>query len=199
MWLDVFRSMAHTLRRTAVALAVTGLALASLACQIDLGGPEPPGPPVPIATDAAAQLQDSWKSAVEAAVLAGEVQVILDETQITSFLALRLEEKHQKVFHDPQVYLREESIQIYGLTSQGPLTASVLVAVTPRVTPEGNITFEIQTADIGPLPAPDALKESLSAILTEAFTGSLGPFATGLRIKALAIADGQIAIVGEIR
>jgi hypothetical protein len=36
-------------------------------------------------------------------------------------------------------------------------------------------------------------------LLTEAFTGTLGSMATGIRITSLAIADGQVAIVGSPR
>jgi len=43
------------------------------------------------------------------------------------------------------------------------------------------------------------LKDSISAILTEAFTGTLGSLATGIRVTSLAVADGQMAIVGELR
>jgi hypothetical protein len=73
------------------------------------------------------------------------------------------------------------------------------LAITPLVDPDGNITLELTTAEFGPIPAPKALKETISAVLTEAFTGSFGSLATGIRVTTLAINDGQLAIVGELR
>jgi hypothetical protein len=39
----------------------------------------------------------------------------------------------------------------------------------------------------------------LSELLTEAFTGTLGSMATGIRITSFDIAEGQIVIVGSPR
>ncbi len=125
--------------------------------------------------------------------------VILSESQLTSFLAARLAAQEKPALTQPQVYLRQGQLQIYGVAIQGPLRANVLVSIAPAVQSDGTIAFEIASADFGPLPAPNALKDSLSAILTEAFTGTLGSLATGIRITSLAIADGEMAIVGEIR
>jgi len=63
----------------------------------------------------------------------------------------------------------------------------------------GKPKIEIVSADFGPLPAPNGLKEAISSMIQEAYTGSLGPVATGLRIQTISIADGILTIVGRIR
>jgi hypothetical protein len=36
-------------------------------------------------------------------------------------------------------------------------------------------------------------------MITEAFTGSIGPLATGIRLTAVAIDNGEMAIQGQVR
>lgn len=179
--------------------AVICLALTSLACQVSVGGPQAPGEPIPVSTQAAEQLGEAWQAALAGARTSGTVIVLLDETQLTSFLALKLEGQEAPLLRDPQVFLRDGTIQIFGTNEQGPLEATVLVRVAPRLGPDGTILFEIVSADFGPLPAPEALREGVSGLLTEALTTPLGSLAAGVRLTSVTVADGQIAIVGEVR
>ena len=170
--------------------------LATIACQIHVGGPKAPGEPIPTATN---DLTEVWQAATTAALTSGQVMVILDEIQLTTFIAHRLETDETPLLSQPQIYLRENAIQVFGTTERDFVKANVLLAITPLVDPDGNITLELTTAEFGPIPAPEALKETISAVLTEAFTGSFGSLATGIRVTTLSINDGQLAIVGELR
>ena len=40
------------------------LTLAALACDLAVGGPTPPGSPIPVSTEAAGQLTELWKNAI---------------------------------------------------------------------------------------------------------------------------------------
>lgn len=161
-----------------------------------IGGPKAPGEPIPTTTN---DLVEVWQTAITAALTTGQVMVILDEVQLTTFIAHRLDTLETPLLHQPQVYLRQNAIQVFGTTERGFLKANVLLAITPLIDPDGNITLELTTAEFGPIPAPEPLKGTISAILTEAFTGSVGSLATGIRVTTLAINDGQLAIVGELR
>jgi hypothetical protein len=185
--------------RLSTAILAIGLMLTTLACQLDVGGPEPPGETIPVSASAAEEMAQLWQSALAAAAATGTLTILLDEAQVTSFLDLRLEAQEDPVLHDPQVYLREGLVQVFGITERGPLQASVLVIVAPRLDEDGSVRFEVVSADVGPLPVPDALRQTISSLLTEAFTSPLGSLATGVRITTLAIADGQMALVGQIR
>lgn len=175
------------------------LLIATIACQFSLGGPKAPGEPIATHPATTNDLTEVWQAAITGALTTGQVMVILDEVQLTTFIAHRLETPETPLLLQPQVYLRQNAIQVFGTTERGFLKANVLLAITPLVDPDGNITLELTTAEFGPIPAPKALKETLSAILTEAFTGSFGSLATGIRVTTLAINDGQLAIVGELR
>ena len=175
------------------------LSLAGLACQINVGGPSPPSEPIQISTLDALQLEENWRAAFEADPVAGRVTVVITERQLTAFLAARMADAQNPLLKDPQVRLQAGEIQIFGVASAGPLEASALLTIQPLVDPEGVLAFNITTAEVGPVPIPDTLKQGLSDLLTEAFTGKLGSLATGIRITSLAIADGEAAIVGELR
>lgn len=180
-------------------IAIAASALAAVACQISVGGPEAPGPPIAVSTEAAASLTRVWQEALLDAAGSGQVVLILDETQLTSYLAVRLAQSENPILREPQVRLREGVMQIYGKSVQGPFEAGVLIEVEPRLGPQGALGFAVTSADFGPLPVPSAVTEGLSSMLTEGFAGTLGSLATGLRITTLVISDGELALIGEIR
>jgi hypothetical protein len=141
----------------------------------------------------------AWRSALTTAASTHKLMIVLNEGQLTGFLLSRLDSQSDPILSHAQVFLRQGQMQIFGIAQQGPFRANVLVAIAPVLKPDGTIGFEVASADLGPIPAPDSVRESLSAMLTEAFTGSIGSLATGFRIQTLAIANGELAIVGELR
>lgn len=189
----------HSRRKFYLYIALLALAIASLACQIEVGGPEAPGDPISTLEGSPIQLSTMWEQALEAAITTGQVFVIFDEAQLTTFLAHEMAESDDPAILAPQVYLQEDTLQIYGIVDQGPFLAKALLIIKPLIDADGQISFEVTQADIGPLPVPGALKDTISAILTEAFTGTIGSLATGIRISSIAITDGEMAIVGELR
>jgi hypothetical protein len=177
---------------------VITLAASTLACSVNLGGPDIPSVPQP-STASATQASESWSDALNGAATSGEVKVILTEDQLTSALAERLADDNQALLRSPAVTLRDGAIQIYGVIQQGPFEANVRLVVTPTVDAEGRLNFELTSADFGPIPAPNGLRESLSGMLSEALVGPLGALATGFRVTSVAVADGSLAIVAELR
>ncbi len=178
-------------------LLAVSLVAAGVACQINVGGPEPPADIIEASTASASELANNWESALS--LDTGEVVLVITEQQLTSFLSERLESDEEPILRRPQVFLRNGEIRIYGTAGAGIFEAGALLSIQPTVGSGGDVEFEITTAEFGPVPAPKALTTVLSELLTEAFTGTLGSMATGIRITSLAIADGQVAIVGSPR
>ena len=187
-----------TYRTLAIAFVLASLFLSTLACQIDVGGPEPPFPPLTADGPAANEVTNLWQAALESALDSGEVMLILDENQLNAFVANRLAVEDSLLL-EPQVFLRDSAIQVYGYVIQGIIRANIHLSISPILDQEGRITFELSSASVGPIPVPEAVKSTISAILTEAFTGTLGSLATGIRVSSLVISDGHLAIVGELR
>lgn len=180
------------------AIMVLGaLAAAMLACDLSVSGPTPPGSPIPVSTEAAGQLTEVWKTALDNAEN-GQFTVLINEEQITSFLALKLAEQTDPPIRDVQVYLRDGKIQIFGNAQAGSVSTTALVVLTAAVAQDGTLTFAVESADFGPIPVPASLLESLSSGLNEAFTGKVGSLATGVKITSIGIADGNMAIIGAV-
>jgi len=183
------------------------LVLTTLACTINVGGPDYSSlPPIPVSAEAAASIQDEIRRAVEAAAQTGVITVNLNEPQITSYLAARLQTDpslqqtdKKPLITDPQVYLRDGQMQIYGKTLQGMFTANIGIIVNMGVDANGQPEITVVSADFGPFPAPEGLKDAITAMVREAYTGSLGPVATGLRIEAISIANGVMTVTGRVR
>jgi hypothetical protein len=182
------------------------LILASLACTINVGGPDySDRAPIPVSNEAADSLKEEIRRAFEAGATTGEVTINITETQITSVLVQRLQtdqnlqQDEKPLITDPQVYLRDGQMQVFGRTQQGMFAANIGIIVAVGVDETGKPKIEIVSADFGPFPAPDGINTAISAMIQEAYTGAVGPVATGLRIQTISISDGIMTISGRIR
>ncbi len=181
-------------------LVLPGLAAAlGLACTLDVGGPLPAETPA-LQTEADAEsVQQAWEAALAGAVATGQITLLFDEAQVTELLRERMASGDAPAVESPVVLLREGTIQVYGVGHQGPLRANVYLSITPVLTPDGELGFELTSASFGPFPVPKGIREAISAAMTEMLSGPLGSLATGVRITSVAIDSGQLAIVGELR
>jgi hypothetical protein len=173
-------------------------ALATVACTIDIGGPEAPDHPQGPPADADA-VRQMWEGALAGAVDTGQVTLLFNEAQVTALLRDRVSGDESSAFESPVVLLRDGTIQVYGVGHQGPFRANVYLSITPVLSPDGELGFELTSASFGPLPVPQGLRESISSVITEVLSGPLGSLATGVRITSVAIDSGELAIVGEVR
>ena len=171
----------------------------TLACTIFVGGPEIPQPPIPISADAVTQLKEQIQNAVAAGAVSGEVTLLINEVQLTSFLAYKFLEDETPLLTEPQVYLRDGQMRIFGKTQQGNFAANIGIVLAVGLDENSEPALQIVSADFGPLPLPDGLNKAITAVIEEAYTGALGPVATGFRITSITIADGVMTIVGRIR
>jgi uncharacterized protein YpmS len=185
--------------RLTIILPLAFLALAALACQIDVGGPARPDTSLPAAGESQEPIEQTWKSAVESMDASGQIIVIVTESQLNGLAQEYLAKQDQVALTDPQIFLQDGQIQFHGVLDQGMLKANLRVGIVPVVEDDGRLAFRIESADLGPVPAPEAVRDTISAALTELLSGSLGPLATGLRITTLAVDNGEMAIIGQLR
>jgi hypothetical protein len=107
---------------------------------------------------------------------------------------------NQKPFiSDPQVYLRDGQMKIYGKSQKGMFAANIGIIVNVSVDELGKPKIEIASADFGPFPVPSGINTALTKMIDEAYTGSIGPAATGLRIESINIADGVMTLTGRTK
>ena len=171
----------------------------SLACQLNLGGPTPQGAEIPVSESAAEEVQATIKAVVELSSSGDPVTFGLSEGQATSLLALELQKKEKPLLTNPQVYLEDGFAEIYGQAQSGFLAGNLHLTLDVSIDEDGNPVFEVSEADFGPLPLSEGLNDSISAVINEAFTGKLGPLATGIRIEKISIDNGWMEITGRMR
>jgi hypothetical protein len=179
--------------------ALLALLLAIMACTIHLGGPQIPDANIPVSTEAALSLEEQLKQAKETAQQTGILTLRISEAQLTSYLASRLQADPEAVLENPRVLLRDGQVQVYGLARKGYFTANVAIIVSVTLDEQGKPKIEIVSADFGPLPVPQGLRETIQAAVQEAYTGAIGPAATGFRLETIQIADGFMTLSGRVK
>ncbi len=179
--------------------AITALLTATLACSIFVGGPSYPEGTHPIPTGTAQSLQDQLGQAVTAGADSGLISFQLDENQLTSYLAAELAQQPEPLISDPVVLLRHGQIELYGKAHSGIFTANMSMSMQATVDADGQADIQIIRTDFGPIAAPQGLNDALAAFVREAFTGTLGPVATGFRLESIDIGDGILTVTGRIK
>lgn len=182
-----------------ILLSVLILVLSSLACTMFVGGPDYPEAQIPISTETAGSVEEQIKQAVDTAKETGTLSFTISEAQLTSLLAYKMAAEQKPLLTEPQVLLRDGEIQIYGKIVQGNFAANVRIVLSAAVDANGQPKISVTSTDFGPLPAPEGLNNSISALVNEAFTGALGPAATGFRLESIGIADGVMTLTGRIK
>jgi hypothetical protein len=111
-----------------------------------------------------------------------------------------MQEQTNPPFTEPQILLRNGQMQMYGKIDRGMFAANMLITMNVSIDPNTNLPkIEIASADFGPFPAPEGLNTAISAMIDEAFTGSLGPVALGFRLETISIAEGIMTLTGRIK
>ena len=185
--------------KKAILCALGALVSATLACSIFLGGPAYPGDVIPTPTGTPLSLQEQIQQAIASASGTGAISLQVTESQLTSYLAAKSAEQTDQVITDPRVYLRSGQMKIFGQAVSGIFTANVSLTLQATVDENGQPHIDIQQTDFGPVAAPQGLNDALAAFVREAFTGWLGPVATGFRLETITIGDGVMVVTGRIR
>jgi hypothetical protein len=176
------------------------LMLTSLACTIFVGGPDYPDQTIAASADEVQSMQTQIEQAFSAGAESGIVNLQITESQLTSYMTQKMQEKSNPPFTDPQVLLRDGQMQMYGKINRGMFAANMRISMNVSIDSTTNLPkLEIVEADFGPFPTPEGLNTAISAVIDEAFTGSLGPVATGFRLESISIADGVMTLTGRIK
>jgi hypothetical protein len=179
--------------------AVCVLLAATLACSIFVGGPPYPEVTTPVSTETNQSLEDQIQQAVTIGADSGAISLRLTESQLTAYLAAKVAEQKDPVITEPRVVLRSGQMKIYGKARSGIFTANVSITLQASIDENSQAQFQIIQTDLGPLAAPQALNTALAAFVREAFTGWLGPVATGFRLESISIEDGALTITGRVK
>ena len=186
-------------RTLSLAAGVVILALGSLACVVNLGGPAYPADHIPVSTAAATEAQNAVGTADSQATDTGKVTLTLTEAQVTSYLAEQLQQQNQLPITNPQVYLRDGAIQIYGTINQGIVTATAKIVVTVDVDPQGQPVITLTSATFGPFPVPPGLRDTITNQIRQAYSNALGTEAANFQLEKVTIENGTMSLEGSLK
>ena len=174
------------------------ISLMSIACKLSLGGEEPPTTPIPVSDDAANTAQDIIDSATITDMENQVVAFTITEAQLTSLMAQKLAENPENKISNPQIYLQNGKIDAYATYDADYFDVNIHILLSAVVNANNELEINIESADLGPIPASDAMLDSISAMIDEAVSSALLPAATGFRIDSIYIADGMATISGTV-
>ena len=189
------------MKRTSLVILplILSLALATLACAVSLGGPSYPDTPIPVSTEDVGIVEKQFEDAATAAANSGTLTLNITESQLTALVAAKLSQQEEPIITEPQVYLRDGQIQIYGKAVRGNFQANVRIVLTASVNENGKPAISVVSVDFGPLPAPDSINNTISKMVDEAFSGAIGPAATGFRLESITIQNGTMTLTGRVK
>lgn len=180
-------------------LLLSATIFSMLACTIFIGGPKYPDRTIPVSSESVSELQTAIAQAWEGAGASNQVSFSITEQQLTSYLAEKVLQQPKPFISNPQVYLQDNEIQLYGTAKKGNFQATASIIMTATVDELGELNLEMKSADFGPLPLPSGLLEAITAMVEEAYTGALGPMATGIRLIDVVVANGIMTITGQLK
>lgn len=173
------------------------LLLVSLACRFTSKTYEKPVETIPVSTQAVSTLEAKVNQTFDQTVQGQTVELSLSEEEITSLLAQRLSEQGGSFFTDPQVYLREGKIQLFGNVQNGKLKIPLQAALEPRVDTAGQVSLELISVNMGPITVPDLLVKTIQDQADQLITDYLQKAGDSLIIESITISDGVLTMRGH--
>ena len=157
------------------------------------GAPERPGAEI-IPSDAVAL---EGKNSLENALpQPGSLNTAtLTEQQITSWLAMEMRNNPDLPLQNVQVYLRDGTIQVWGLVEGMDNSTSALIVSRVNLD-NGNPGFEIESLQIGQQMMPDTLLIQAESWLNELIHEKINEKVPGLEIMNINISSGLITMSG---
>jgi hypothetical protein len=173
--------------------------LTALACTLFVGGPDYPNTSISNSSEEVEKFNFQFQDAQTVAAQTGKITFSINETQITSLLSEKLASQGDPFFQNPQIYLQNSEIVVYGKATQGILTANIRIIILAKLDNNNQPKLTISSVDLGPLPIPEGFTNTVDTMLEQAFTGAIGPIASGIRLESINISDGVLTISGRIK
>jgi hypothetical protein len=190
------------LRKISTASALALVFAALLACgslpgtgPLSVGGPTPGYSPVPVSTEAIQSLANKLDSL---GATSGEVTISITESELTSIVEQQMAAQPNSAFSKPQVYLRDGKIKLYATVTTNNLQANALI-VFNAVLQDNHLQVAIDTADFGPVPVPQTVLDSLTSTINNQLAPLGSRLPTGVALKDIAIADGQLTMTALVK
>ncbi len=122
--------------------------------------------------------------------------VTLSEQQLTSWLTLEMENNPDLPLSDIQVYLRDDTIQIWGVVQGSSNSTSALIKGQVIIDASNNPSIDLESIQIGSQAIPDVLVTQAEGWLNQLLAEKIAEQVPGLQLMNINISSGLITISG---
>ncbi len=158
------------------------------------GAPERPGAEIAPSDSAG---EEARSKLVKALPQPGSLtSLMLNEQQVTSWLALEMKNSPDLPLDNIQVYLRNDKIQIWGMVTGSTNSTSALIVGKLGIDSKSSLTVEIESIQIGSQKIPDVLVSQGQSWLNQLISSKINEQVPGLQIMNINISNGLITIAG---
>ncbi len=189
--------------RRSTDVALLALIVAALACSLPVGGPERPGPAIPVSEEAAARAERAVETALEAAAQTRSLTLTLTQEEVTSWVVLRAEEYALQIgervpLENLQIYLDDNAIRLYGDYDDHGVAARALVTIVPAVTTAGLIDATVTAAQVGPVTLSDADLQKINQAVQDNLRALMARLEGRYRIIGLLVDGGTVTVSAQV-
>ena len=120
----------------------------------------------------------------------------LSEQQLTSWLAMQMQNSPDLPLSNIQVYLRDDKIQIWGTVVGASNSTSALIVGNLEIDDNKNPVLGIESIQIGQQTMPGILVSQTQSWLNQLLLDEINQQTPGLKIMSVSISSGSITISG---
>lgn len=175
------------------------LSLVGIACNFTRLVSQPKATPIPVTTQAVLGLQQDLEAAATQLMSGQPVTLVIDESELTSLVALEMQNQSPPVLTDPQIRLRDGQMQISGKVTQAGLSLDLEMALRLSAKPDGTLDYQVASASLGGISLSQGMLDNLSQQLDVVLKDQIDPRVEMVFIQNLSIADGKLTLQGYKR
>jgi uncharacterized protein YpmS len=154
---------------------------------------------IPVTTESVQNLDDNIQSVIEDIQNGGPFQLIVTESQLTSYANYELQSYQEYQIQNVQIYLRDGRVRITGDAEQNNINLPLTILLKLSVDGSGKPESEIVSASIGPFQLPESFLDQLTSMMDSILVTQILPANQNVVIEKITINNGQMIISGYTR
>jgi hypothetical protein len=180
-------------------MAILLLVTTSLACSLFERAvnptPNPTDTPLPpTSVEPTQPIEQQIETAVSITSTPGVMQIKLTDAEMTQFLTDQLKTQTDPILESPKVHAHDNVVDVTGQIKRGIISGEVTIKLVPGVDTEGKPHLQIQSANFGSIPVPQAIVDNLSSLVDDAMGTNADPSQTGYTVTSIEVFDSYIVI-----
>lgn len=158
------------------------------------GAPERPGDPIITSDSVGDAAREKLQNGLPQP---GSMSTVtLTEQEITSWLALEMKNSPDLPLSDVQVYLRDGSVQVWGMVMGSESSTSALIVGELQVSENQQPYLKLESVQIGQQVVPGILIAQIETWLNQALTDAINTNAPGLNLVSAKVTSGLVTVSG---